>query len=95
MNVAPPPLYSKLAAAPQNKTPVFTLMNACPFPIFIREAVAWGPGTRPGDKCEDFGETPTHILPPGEVVRSLVQVRKDSCGHSDKSSMSSLFDIRH
>ncbi|KAF2830202.1 hypothetical protein CC86DRAFT_285737 [Ophiobolus disseminans] len=64
--------------------PSFYTRNLCRFPVYVNSVVAWGPGSRPGERCPDFGETRQRILNPGHSLQSLFPIRQDSCGHSIK-----------
>lgn len=75
--------FAVASAAPAEEDPVkFIFNNWCPFPVYIREAVAEHPGPRHGEGCANFGETKEGILPAGAGFMGQYPVYKDSCGHS-------------
>ncbi|KAH7398690.1 hypothetical protein DE146DRAFT_655330 [Phaeosphaeria sp. MPI-PUGE-AT-0046c] len=79
-------LLSLTIAAPLQEPVLFLLKNNCPFPLYIREAVAASPSPRPWERCKNSGETPEAKMPAHSTAYGGYPVLKDSCGHSIKVS---------
>lgn len=78
-------LLSLNTAIPLHYPVLFLLKNNCPFPVYIREAVAEFPSPRPWEHCKNWGETPEAKMPAHSTAYGGMPVLKDSCGHSSKS----------
>ncbi|KAJ4380964.1 hypothetical protein N0V86_003311 [Didymella sp. IMI 355093] len=59
------------------------VMNNCPFPVYVRQAVAEFSAVT-GDACEGFGETEDQLVKPGETYVSERPTYWDGCGSSRK-----------
>ncbi|KAF2131086.1 hypothetical protein P153DRAFT_287076 [Dothidotthia symphoricarpi CBS 119687] len=62
------------------------VINNCPFTIYVRQAVAEFPSSRPTEPCAHFGETTERTIAPGETYNAPFLAAKDTCGHSLKMS---------
>jgi hypothetical protein len=63
----------------------FTFRNNCGFDVYVREAVAQHPSSRPGETCQDYGESQDVLIKSGGEYYTTFPVLKDSCGHSGTS----------
>ncbi|KAF2036315.1 hypothetical protein EK21DRAFT_106417 [Setomelanomma holmii] len=60
----------------------FVFNNYCPYPLYIREAVAEHPGSRPNERCANFSESPGAKMTPGGTFTNQFPIYKDTCGYS-------------
>jgi hypothetical protein len=83
-------LAGKTSSHHENATPypllaLLTFRNNCGFDVYVREAVAQHPSSRPGETCQDYGESQDVLIKSGGEYYTTFPVLKDSCGHSGTS----------